>query len=44
MEFGLIEIESNKGCISDCFPEFFDDCNPTTDEDCMPNGYSDTED
>ena len=34
MKFELIEVSMKKE-VSDCFPDFFDDCNPTAD-DCMP--------
>ena len=41
MNFELTEITCNNNLnSSDCFPDFFDDCNPT-DQDCMPNGYPD---
>ncbi|EKQ53415.1 MULTISPECIES: hypothetical protein [unclassified Clostridium] len=42
MDFELIEI-NNISSSTECFPDFFDDCNPTSDEDCMPNGYPDPE-
>lgn len=41
MKFELVELEQNIEMSSDCFPDFFDDCNPTNDQDCMPNGYPD---
>lgn len=38
MKYELIKVTNEKEeSISDCFPDFFDDCNPN-DEGCMPNG------
>lgn len=39
MKLELIEIKNEETKVSsDCFPDFFDDCNPTNEQDCMPNG------
>lgn len=39
MKLELIEIKNEENKVSsDCFPDFFDDCNPTNEQDCMPNG------
>lgn len=43
MNFELMEISGND-TVSDCFPDFFDNCNPTEEQDCMPNGYPDPDD
>ena len=39
MKFELIEVNTVSNS-SECFPDFFDDCNPTAD-DCMPNDIAD---